>query len=442
MVTSRTAIYSTVVTMSTQPQSLSSRLLSLSESNKSNAVLIGKLARISFEPGAPTEGEDTTADDRVELSSQIHDNLKQQEEELELLKAEVEDVTGTSSQSHRRRDNDKEAENRRLNIQVARLSEDLKQSRSLFRKAQLQAKKNAERAKQREKELLFAGIREGNNSPAPGRSKRGGEKLTAEELTANASTDVTAALRRTRQLMQTELSRSEFAQQTLEESTQALADLSERYTDLDTLLSSSRNLLSTLVSSQKSDTWYLETALYVLVATISWLVFRRFLYGPFWWFVWLPVKLAYRFLSVVSSAVGLTGGAAAVSSPSRPPLIVKPSAKGRAPQHPVVSGGQQHNIPVGRGGQGAGQGPDPSAAGSLSQSVGQMAEASRDATQGSSAEDPQAVGGDGKEEVKRGDGTVLEERKADKPANPKKRMWDEDAERRKAEEARRDKDEL
>lgn len=41
------------------------------------------------------------------------------------------------------------------------------------------------------------------------------EKFTQEDLVLNASNDVTAALRRTHHLMQAELSRSQFAQETL-----------------------------------------------------------------------------------------------------------------------------------------------------------------------------------------------------------------------------------
>lgn len=41
------------------------------------------------------------------------------------------------------------------------------------------------------------------------------EKLTQDDLILNASNDVTAALRRTHDLMQVELSRSQFAQETL-----------------------------------------------------------------------------------------------------------------------------------------------------------------------------------------------------------------------------------
>jgi hypothetical protein len=84
--------------------------------------------------------------------------------------------------------------------------------------------------------------------------------------------------------------------------------LSESYSSLDTLLANSRSLASSLLRSQKSDTWYLETAFYILVGTISWLVFRRVLYGPMWWLVWLPVKFAMRFVFAIPGAVGISKG--------------------------------------------------------------------------------------------------------------------------------------
>ena len=87
-------------------------------------------------------------------------------------------------------------------------------ARAQFRKAQLQAKRNEEAAKRKERELLFAGVQEGDLKGGPGRRK-GQEKLSQDDLLVNASSDVTAALRRTHQLMQTELSRSQFANETL-----------------------------------------------------------------------------------------------------------------------------------------------------------------------------------------------------------------------------------
>ncbi|MBE7182131.1 MAG: hypothetical protein INR71_13170, partial [Terriglobus roseus] len=66
--------------MTSQTQSLSARLTSLSESNKATVQLINKLARLTFTPGAaPQDGD--AADTRAELSSDIHEGLKQQEEE-------------------------------------------------------------------------------------------------------------------------------------------------------------------------------------------------------------------------------------------------------------------------------------------------------------------------------------------------------------------------
>lgn len=131
--------------------------------------------------------------------------------------------------------------------------------------------------------------------------------MSKDEQMVASSGDVTQALRRTHDMMAAELSRSDFAHKTLKESTAALSQLSESYSSLDTLLSSSRDLLGTLMKSQKSDTWYLETAFYLLVGTIGWLIYRRFLSGPLWLVLLLP-KLIFRGGVSVSNMVGHQGG--------------------------------------------------------------------------------------------------------------------------------------
>lgn len=130
-----------------------------------------------------------------------------------------------------------------------------------------------------------------------------------DQQTVGASSNVTNALRRTHDLIAAELARSEFAHETLTESSAALKQLNESYTSLDTMLANSKDLLGTLLRSQKSDTWYLQTALYMLMVTGAWLVFRRLLYGPLWWFVWLPFKIFYGTGTTVGSAVwhGVSG---------------------------------------------------------------------------------------------------------------------------------------
>jgi protein transport protein SEC20 len=124
-----------------------------------------------------------------------------------------------------------------------------------------------------------------------------------DQQTVGASSNVTAALRRTHDLIASELSRGEFAHQTLTESSAALKQLNESYSSLDTMLASSKDLLGTLLRSQKSDTWYLQTAFYMLLATGAWLVFRRILYGPLWWLLWLPLRILFGVGTKAGSAV-------------------------------------------------------------------------------------------------------------------------------------------
>lgn len=122
-----------------------------------------------------------------------------------------------------------------------------------------------------------------------------------------------------------------------EQSTAAISSLSESYSSLDTLLASSRSLASSLLRSQKSDTWYLETAFYILLGTIAWLVFRRILYGPLWWLVWLPLQLILRAMFAVLSVLGLSSASKSVQ-PSDSPIVGDISATIQQAATAVTSG--------------------------------------------------------------------------------------------------------
>ncbi|EER44619.1 conserved hypothetical protein [Histoplasma capsulatum H143] len=273
---------------------LQTRINSLSTTHKQTTPLIQRLQNL---PVAPGSGDDA----RLELGAEIHLRLKEMEEQMELLRVELEQLETT--RNRKRESGAREAERERVVVVIGKLEEDLKSARIKFRKAQLQAKRNAEAARQKERQLLFAGVEGGEGTEYIRRKGRAG--LTHDALVASASEDVTAALRRTHQLMQAELSRSQFAQDTLEQSTAALSSLSESYSTLDTLLASSRSLAASLLRSQKSDTWYLETAFYLLIGTIVWLVFRRILYGPLWWMLWMPLKLMARIIVPIFGGMGL-----------------------------------------------------------------------------------------------------------------------------------------
>jgi protein transport protein SEC20 len=213
---------------------------------------------------------------------------------------------------------------------------------------------------------------------------------------------VTRALRRTHDMMAAELSRSDFAHKTLKDSTAALSSLSETYSSLDTMLSKSRDLLGTLMKSQKSDTWYLETSFTLLLATIGWLVFRRWVYGPAWWLVWLPLKLVFRGGMGISRSVssGLHSGAGGASS-QQDPVGGDPAGPGVRVTAKMNNEGVP-TIKVGNGNQEKEEiDPDDTL-----EEVGRMIDESREQA--------------GQEE------TILRERGEDEAPNPKKRMLDDE----------------
>ncbi|KAK7951483.1 uncharacterized protein PG986_007211 [Apiospora aurea] len=287
---------------------LHDRLTSLQDAMSQLRELIERLANFDFQPGSVPLAAGDDDDVSAELSTEIIQIIREQNEDLELLH---EDIT-----SHRP---PKQHDKARLTDGVERLMGELATCRASFRKAQMSAKRNRETAQRKERQLLLATLaaspklRSGASSPASDqqqqqqppvrRRKKMRSDMTKDEQTVSAANDVTVALRRTHDMMVAELSRSDFAHTTLKESTAALAQLSDSYSSLDSVLTRSRDLLGTLLKSQKSDTWYLETAFYLLAGTLCWLVYRRFLYGPMWWLIWLPVRTLFRGGVTVTNSV-------------------------------------------------------------------------------------------------------------------------------------------
>lgn len=120
-----------------------------------------------------------------------------------------------------------------------------------------------------------------------------------------ASSDLTQSLHAARQIVQDELARSMALHESLQASTTQMKQLGGTYGRMEDMLTSSRDLLGVLMKSTKSDTWYLETTFYMLAVTLGWLVFRRWLYGPLWWLVWLPLRIMFK---TGSTAVSMAGG--------------------------------------------------------------------------------------------------------------------------------------
>ncbi|KAG6208701.1 hypothetical protein E4U35_008130 [Claviceps purpurea] len=297
---------------------LDERLTALQETTTQLRELIDRLAKLDFQPGAglPLDMDDESSVSG-ELSAEIGQILRNGLEEQELLTEEVQFVRPEG------------AEKMRLREGVERLGSELASCRTHFRKARLSARDNLAQARKLERRLLIQSY----SLPVPSEPDSPGRKDTPEEAssptlrspqrlhhthayhhnqsslsaedqqTVGASNNVTSALRRTHDLIAAELFRSEYAHQTLTESSAALRELDESYSSLDSMLASSRDLLGMLLRSQKSDTWYLQTALYMLLATGAWLLFRRILYGPMWWLVWLPLRVLFGVGTRAGSAV-------------------------------------------------------------------------------------------------------------------------------------------
>lgn len=279
-------------------RSLHQRLQALADSYKDTLNLIQQLRTFSA-ASCPDANPDER---RVDLASEIHDGLKEQEDTLEILRQELDDDSIPMQRRASLAGGDRENERERNADLLARLTEDLKSARGHFRRAQLVAKRTADTEKRKEREQLFAD-RKGDGSHARFRPTH--DKLTQDELAERASEDVTMALRRVHAQMEAEVSRGQFAQQTLDESQEALKSLNESYSGTTDLLKASRGFVSQLVRSNKSDTWFLKSSFYILAVTIVWLIFRRLLYGPLILFVWWPLRAMWWFTLTSLGAIGL-----------------------------------------------------------------------------------------------------------------------------------------
>ncbi|OBT89152.1 hypothetical protein VE02_01655 [Pseudogymnoascus sp. 03VT05] len=410
-------------------ESLQKRLTTLQETTSHIQTLIARLASFKFPPGAIPLNQGSLDTVATELSNEIHDTLKEQNNDFELLEQEIKDSPGG------RKGSDAETNKLRLLERATRTQQELKNAQSAFRKAQLAAKRNLDLSRRAERELLLQSLAAppspSSNQPIPRRRTPAPEQTQDEKLVGSAG-DVTAALRQVHASMTNELSRSQFAHDTLKESGAALEQLGESYTSLDSVLASTKGLLGMLLKSQKSDTWYLETAFYVLLATISWLVFRRFIYGPAWWLVYLPLKAFWNAWMGVFTVLGLRGASSAVSVSSQSVGTTIMPASGTAAQATMSGTGAPQVV---RGGRGNAKPPKPPQEDDegrpLVDIVGEM------------AEDTRAQGQEQPQEPAQPESNEGQPQEEQVQPNPKKRMWDSEVEARKEAEAeQKRKDEL
>ena len=463
--------------------SLISRLNSLTSAHRQTQSLIQRLQKLSSPSLIPEEDELYDPDARIEIASDIQSSLKEQEDELEILRLDVEDLlpTGTNGSAvgnagsrwvggasaagtgRPKRDNERDNEKERIAAQVHKLLEDLKSARHSFRRAQLDAKRYADAQRAQERAELFApppqlvssdtdASANGTTTPpsrpasrATRHTQQSHKNLTQADLTVAASTAVTNALRRTHDLLQSSVDQSQFASETLATSTAALASLSENYSSLDTVLASSRSLVSSLVRSQKSDTWYLETAFWLCVGTLGWLIFRRWIYGPMWWLVWLPLKWMWWAMAGIASSPPSAASSVSISKVMPTTAATVSTGRTGVPTNEPGEWGWRHMpLPGKGGGWGARSAVNSPSASSVAEEIsatpmvdkiGEMAERVREQMVGhgdadgpeGGEEDVESEKDKEKEETNVDDISAEErERQENIPRNPKKRMWEEE----------------
>ncbi|KEF59302.1 uncharacterized protein A1O9_04146 [Exophiala aquamarina CBS 119918] len=309
--------------------SLSQRLQALADALKETLGVIQELKTFSA-------GDGNTDERRLELATDIHERLREHEDTLEILGQEVQDDNiPTKKRNIPSSRPDRENEHERNADHLVRLQEDLKSARANFRRAQLQAKRESENLKRQNRELLFTGRKD---SADQGNLRRTGkhEKLTQDEIALRSADDVTQALRRIHNQLEGELAQSQFAQQTLNESQDAMAGLSESYTGTTDLLKSSRGLVSQLVRSSKSDSWYLRSAWWMLILTIAWLFYRRILYGPSLLLIYYPFRMLWFTLGSIGTIIlGNSSTELGNRGPLKPSLSVSMPAIGIPRQRSV-----------------------------------------------------------------------------------------------------------
>ncbi|KFY01532.1 hypothetical protein V490_00889 [Pseudogymnoascus sp. VKM F-3557] len=408
-------------------ESLQKRLTALQETTSHIQTLIARLASFKFPPGAIPLNQGSLDTVATELSNEIHDTLKEQNNDFELLEQEIKDSPGG------RKGSDAETNKLRLLERATRTQQELKHAQSAFRKAQLAAKRNLDLSRRAEREILLQSLAAPSptsSQPVSRRRTPAPAEQTQDEKLVGSAGDVTAALRQVHAAMSNELSRSQFAHDTLKESGAALEQLGESYTSLDSVLASTKGLLGMLLKSQKSDTWYLETAFYILLATIGWLVFRRFIYGPAWWLVYLPLKMFWNAWMGVFTVLGLRNASSAVSVSSQSVGTTIMPASGTVVQATVSGTDAPQVVRGGRGNLKPPVPPQEDGEGErLVDVVGEMAEDTRAQGQGQGQEPAQPESNEGQPQEEQA------------PPNPKKRMWDSEVEARKEAEQKR-KDEL
>ncbi|GAA6014255.1 hypothetical protein JCM11491_005016 [Sporobolomyces phaffii] len=196
-----------------------------------------------------------------QLTREVRQELARSRRDLDELRLDVDDLD-------RARDRD----NALWHVDQLQLL--LDQCTKLYRSAVVHAKRVIDSSQHylNREELLLAPARTGSDSPAPGGPP---PPPSGEDALMAATSDVTEGLRRTLQLLQSEVDRSQVSNELLEQQTETMASTTAQYSTLSSLLSASKHLVTSLERADVLDRLVLFGAFSFFVAVCSYIFKKR-----------------------------------------------------------------------------------------------------------------------------------------------------------------------
>ncbi|GAA5952071.1 hypothetical protein JCM3765_005184 [Sporobolomyces pararoseus] len=191
-----------------------------------------------------------------QLTNQVRSELSRVRRDLDELKLEVEDLI-------------KIREREIGNWYIDQLQFELDQCTKLYRTAVVQAKRVIDSSQHylNREELLTPATTTTNRTEK--------DSPSGEDALMSATSDVTEGLRRTLQLLQSEVDRSQVSNELLEQQTQTISSTSEQYSSLSNLLTNSKNLISSLEKADILDRLILFGAFSFFVGVCSYIFKKR-----------------------------------------------------------------------------------------------------------------------------------------------------------------------
>ncbi|KAK9477845.1 Sec20-domain-containing protein [Lipomyces japonicus] len=207
---------------------------------------------------------------RSDLALKIHNQIRQADSLCEIARLQLQEESDGLQKEE-------------LKQRIHELTEEVKLDRSSYRRAQLASRRATISTRKSEREQLLASNKTEKRFAAAKFSHPTDRVLKTAE-------DATESLRRTHQLLEAELAKSNISLETLDESSTQLRKLTTQYTAFDVVLGTSRKVINVLEQADRWDRIYMLASLGFLLLVLVWVFWRRVFRGPVKLLIWTFFK--------------------------------------------------------------------------------------------------------------------------------------------------------